>query len=131
MKHQPNPEEPERCLATDLLVTDCSGCRGSDESFVNALLSTEPEPAIDYGDPDDDPNPDQELAARALTPIPRDRFWLRTGEADPRTAVRTSRTFRANYTGSKCPLCPKPINAGQWIVNTNLGYAHTTCMAVD
>lgn len=30
MKHEPDPEDPRRCRATDLLVTDCSGCRGAD-----------------------------------------------------------------------------------------------------
>lgn len=128
MKHQPNPEEPERCLASDLLVTDCSGCRGSDESFVDALLRSEPELVPDYGEPDTDPKPDEELAGHALRPVERDKFWLRTAPADPEKVVRTSRTFRANYPGTKCPLCPKFIMSGQWIINTNMGYAHAACL---
>ena len=43
MKHEPDPEDPRRCRATDLLVTDCSGCRGSDESFADLLLASERE----------------------------------------------------------------------------------------
>jgi hypothetical protein len=122
------PDEDGRCRATDLLPSDCAGCRGSDTTFVDALLATEREPDIDYGVPDTDPTADEELSARALHPVARDRFWLRTGEANPERAVKTSRTFRASYTGSKCPFCPKLIQSGQWIVNTNVGYAHAKCM---
>lgn len=128
MKHEPDPEDPRRCRATDLLVTDCSGCRGADESFADLVLASEPEPRVDYGKPDEDPTPDEEPAGHALRPVPRDRFWLRTGEANPDSVVRTSRVFRASYTGTKCPLCPKFIQAGQWIINTNQGYAHSHCL---
>jgi hypothetical protein len=121
------PDEDGRCRATDLLPSDCAGCRGSDTTFVDALLATEPDPDTDYGEPDTEPTPDEELSARALRPV-RDHFWLRTGESDPSNVVKTSRIFRANYTGTKCPFCPTFIQSGQWIVNTNMGYAHAKCL---
>lgn len=121
------PDEDGRCRATDLLVTDCAGCRGSDTTFADLVLASEPEPEADYGVPDREPEPDEELAARALRPV-RGAFWLRTGEIDLSKVVRTSRVFRATYSSSKCPLCPRFIQSGQWIVNTNVGYAHAQCL---
>jgi len=128
MKHGPDPDDPNRCRATDLLVTDCSGCRGSDETFVDMLLASEKDPGLIDDEPDKAPFPDSELVGHALRPVPRDRFWLRTGEANPEKIVRTGRTFRASYSGTKCPLCPKFVMAGQWAVNTNMGYAHLACL---
>lgn len=124
------PDEDGRCRATDLLVTDCSGCRGSDESFVDALLASEPEPEADYGVPDDqEPDYDAELRARALRPVSfRDPATLNTGPADPKRLARMSRPFPAHYTGGKCPACPRGIFERQMIVKTNLGYAHASCL---
>jgi hypothetical protein len=122
------PDEYGRCRATDLLSEDCAGCRGSDTTFVDALLASEPDPDPDYGEPDTEPDRDEELAARALRPVPRDKFWLRTGEADPGKVVRTGRPFKSMYSGTKCPLCPKIIRANQRIVNTSAGYAHARCL---
>lgn len=122
------PDEDGRCRATDLLPEDCAGCRGSDTTFADLVLASEPDPAVDYGEEDREPEPDEELAARALRPVERDHFWLRTGEADTSKAVKTSRIFRASYTGTKCPFCPKFIQSGQWVANTNMGYAHAKCL---
>lgn len=128
MKHEPDPDDPTRCRVTDLLLTECSGCRGSDESFVNALLRTEREPVADYGEQDREPTPDEELAARTLRPIERDRFWLNTGDAPRRQIFRLGRTFRAHFDGPKCPACPKAVLAGELIAKTNMGYAHALCL---
>jgi hypothetical protein len=125
------PDEDGRCRATDLLPSDCAGCRGSDTSFVDALLASEPEPAAEYGEPDRELGREEELAGHALRPVSKDRFWLHTGETEPNRAVKTSRIFRANYTGTKCPFCPRFIESGQWIANTNMGYAHAKCLEVQ
>lgn len=129
MKHQPNPEEPERCLASDLLVTDCSGCRGSDESFVNALLAGEPEPEADYSEA----QPlDRRVDLNPLDPanrgFHRSKWWLDTGK--PTVLAADSRPFRSSYSGTVCQArCGEPIKTDQWIVHTTMGgYVHLKCL---
>lgn len=135
MKHQPNPEEPERCLASDLLVVDCSGCRGSDESFVDALLASEKEPPgrkaevelpLGYVDPD----PREEEQDRPGPPRERykgERWWLNTGK--PTQVVPDSRAFTSSYSGSFCRCCDHEIKERQLIQHVNIGgYAHVRCL---
>lgn len=129
MRHAPDPEDPTRCLATDLLVTDCSGCRGSDESFVDALLGTEREPVADYGEVEPIEVPDH------LNPLDgknrglhNRKWWLDTG---PTTElVADSHPFKSSYRGSQCKArCGEEIRTGQQIVHVNVGgYAHVKCL---
>lgn len=131
-RHESNPEEPDRCRATDLLITDCSGCRGSDESFVNALLRGEPEQVLRDSEPDYE-GPD--LDGREPTdrpPVPYGRpvaakWWLDTGAH--RDLGPSSHPFEASYGGSPCQQCHQRIKIGQRIVHTNRGgYAHAACL---
>lgn len=129
MKHQPNPDEPERCLATDLLVTDCSGCRGSDESFVDVLLASEPEPEADYEEAEAlDMPPDLNPLDSANRGLHKRKWWLDTGK--PTVLVANSRAFRSHYNGTRCQAkCGEEIRSGQWIAYTNAGgYAHAACL---
>lgn len=141
MKHAPNPEEPDRCQATDLLVTDCSGCQGSDESLVDALLSSEAETPgrksevelpLGLEEPDEtgryvDDRPEDPNAPHYRNPKPV-KWWLDTG---PNANIRPdSRAFQSSYSGSPCRgRCRGQIRTGQRIVHLNIGgYAHVDCL---
>jgi hypothetical protein len=144
VKHQPNPEEPDRCLASDLLVTDCSGCRGSDESFVDALLSSESEPPgrkaevelpLGFTEPDADgryvdDRPEDPSAPHYRNPKPV-KWWLDTGPSV--NVLPDSRAFQSSYGGSPCRgRCRGQIRSGQIIVHLNIGgYAHAGCVGPE
>lgn len=122
------PDESGRCRATDLLPSECAGCRGSDTRFVDLLLASEPDPPTYYGEPDRALTRDEELDAYALRPVERDRFWLNTGKATV-APVALGHTFRSKYYGSHCQLCPDVIKNDQYIVRLAQpqGYAHRDC----
>lgn len=130
MRHEPNSEEPDRCRATDLLITDCSGCRGSDETFVNALLSGERDPQADYekAQPNDRLKPSLDPLARDGRLVAHGKWWLDTGP--PTVLIADSHEFKASYGGGGgCKACPDPIRTGQMIVHVNVGgYAHVKCL---
>jgi hypothetical protein len=134
VKHE--ADEDGRCRATDLLVTDCSGCRGSDESFVNALLKTEHGPWSSDQEPELGPAPDEEgrypddRVSGDMTnrgrPMAR-KWWLDTGP--PTDVVADSHAFKSSYNSGPCKSCGRPIMTGQRIVHVNVGgYAHVQCL---
>ena len=129
MKHAPDPDDPARCRATDLLVTDCSGCRGSDETFVDKLLATEPEPEADYSEA---PVLERPVDLNPLDPVNRglhrSKWWLDTGK--PTVLQADSRPFKSSYSGTVCQAkCGEMIKTDQWIVHTTMGgYVHLKCL---
>lgn len=136
MKHEPDPEDPRRCRATDLLVTDCSGCRGADESFVDALLASEKESPGRKAEVElplglTEPDPDGRYVDDR-PPVPRERYkgerwWLNTGK--PTQVVPDSRAFQSSYSGSRCRCCDHEIKERQLIQHVNIGgYAHVRCL---
>jgi hypothetical protein len=129
VKHEPNPEEPDRCRVTDLLVTDCAGCRHSDTRFVDALLATEREPAADYEEaqPNDRGRPDLNPLDNLNRGLHRRKWWLDTG---PTTElVADSHQFEASWGGRCVARCGEPIKSGQQIVHVNIGgYVHVKCL---
>lgn len=117
------PDEDGRCRATELLVTECSGCRGSDTSLVDALTTSE-RPA-DY----EQATPNDRLAVHQLGfhYVGRGKWWLDTGPATE--LIPDSHPFRSNYNGSLCKSCRKEIKTGQRIVHVNVGgYTHVACL---